>query len=58
VVKLLLVKLTMNVKIHGYIQVIFDEPQAQVLQIRFESFQCCLETLCKTSLHNFVEYHD
>jgi hypothetical protein len=56
--KLLLLKLAMNVKLHGYMQVTFDESHAQVHQIRFESSKYCLETLCKSSLHNYVECQD
>ena len=54
--KLLLVKLAVNVKLRGYIQVTFDESHVQVHQIRFESFQYCLETLCKSSLHDYIQY--
>jgi len=56
--KLLLVKLAMNVKLRGYIQVTFDESHVQVHQIRFDSFQYSLETLCKSGLHNYVECQD
>jgi len=54
--KLFLVKLVVNVKLHGYIQVTFDESHAHVHHLSFGNFQYCLETFCKSSLHNYVEY--
>jgi len=53
---LFLVKLVVNVKLHGYIQVTFDESHAHVHHLSFGNFQYCLETFCKSSLHNYVEY--